>query len=421
MHGLLPFLVLDLQAAQAEDPRGVDPAFLVHLEGIVDEGADLGAGEVAKLNDEIKGVSRNSAGASQGLQSMAQRYIGIAALTTGVIGLTKALFDAGLVAQKLQSTLSFATGSASNAAQEYQFIRKSVNELGLDLNTSSMSFAKLAAAAQGTKIQGQGVRDIFTAISQASTVMGLSAEESNGALYAISQMISKGTVASEELRGQLGERLPGAFQIAARAMGVSTAELGKMLEQGQVISDEFLPRFAAELSKTFEGSLPTATKTAQAEINRLSTAWTEFKRETADSVFMDVAIGAIKTLTAKVKGAADDIASAKQAYKRAGEDLGGSLLQGIGIALSKSPDILFSRMGKQMIAVAEASYRGTAAYAQDLLRSQTAEFGDEGALATLEAQGRLSRGKISGIAPPTAEDKAFTEEWNKLYLIAPGV
>ena len=36
------------------------------------------------------------------------------------------------------------------------------------------------------------------------------------------------TVQAEELRGQIGERLPGAFSTFAQAIGVSTAELDDM-------------------------------------------------------------------------------------------------------------------------------------------------------------------------------------------------
>jgi hypothetical protein len=40
----MPGGVLDLELAQPQDPLGVDPALLVHLEGVLDQGADLGAG-----------------------------------------------------------------------------------------------------------------------------------------------------------------------------------------------------------------------------------------------------------------------------------------------------------------------------------------------------------------------------------------
>ena len=84
--------------------------------------------------------------------------------------------------------------------------------------------------------------------------MGLSADDTRGALRALEQIVSKGTVSAEELRGQLGERLPGAFQIASRAMGVTTQELGEMLQRGEVLVEDLLPKLAKELrSSVAEG------------------------------------------------------------------------------------------------------------------------------------------------------------------------
>ena len=49
---------------------------------------------------------------------------------------------------------------------------------------------------------------------------------------AFQQIISKGKVEQEELRGSLAEALPGALQIAARAFGVTTQALGDMVTKG---------------------------------------------------------------------------------------------------------------------------------------------------------------------------------------------
>ena len=85
-------------------------------------------------------------------------------------------------------------------------------------------------------------------------------------------MMSKGTVQSEELRGQLGERLPGAFQLAAKSMGVTTMELGKMLENGEVLANELLPKLSLQLMKTFQ---PTEEmlESPQASIARMKQAF----------------------------------------------------------------------------------------------------------------------------------------------------
>jgi len=208
------------------------------------------------------------------------------------------LHSAGMAIERLNNSFAAATGSVAGGAASMSFVRAEAQRLGLDLLSTADSYMKLAAAARGTALEGNKTQQIFSSVAGASRALGLSAEQTNGALMAISQMMSKGSVMAEELRGQLGERLPGAFQIAARAMGVSTAELGKMLEAGSVISDEFLPKFAAELQKTFPPG-EKAMSGMTAETMRLKTAWFDLKTTVmengGDSMFTGTIRG-IKTL-----------------------------------------------------------------------------------------------------------------------------
>lgn len=51
----------------------------------------------------------------------------------------------------------------------------------------------------------------------------------------------------EEIRRQLSESLPGSFQVAAKAMGMTTAEFTAMVESGQLASSDFLPKFGIAL------------------------------------------------------------------------------------------------------------------------------------------------------------------------------
>lgn len=172
--------------------------------------------------------------------------------------------------QSLTTSLNAATGSAESGAKAFEFLVRESDRLGLSLEASTRGFKDLSAAAKGTELQGEAVENIFLSVSEASAVMGLTVDDTNGVFRALSQIMSKGTVQAEELRGQLGERIPGAFQIASRAMGVTTQELGKMLEQGQVVSTEFLPLFANELTRTFGESIPNAVTTAQKSFTRFN-------------------------------------------------------------------------------------------------------------------------------------------------------
>ncbi len=152
---------------------------------------------------------------------------GFAAMAVVLFKTISAMARTTIEVNKIENALKVATGSAQAAAIEFEFLVDTSRALSLDISAVGIQFAQLAAAARGTTLAGEGVREIFRAISTASLVLGLSAEQTSGALKALQQIISKGTVQAEELRGQLGERIPGAFQIAARAMGVTTKELGK--------------------------------------------------------------------------------------------------------------------------------------------------------------------------------------------------
>jgi tape measure domain-containing protein len=222
-------------------------------------------------------LGRNIAGLAVGGYTLKQ-------VADVVMGVGRAMLTAQINAEKFATTLRFATGGGqADVKREMDFVIGTAQRLGLEINSAGNAYGKLMAASRGTRMEGQQARQVFLAVSEAATVMGLSATEAEGALLAVQQMISKGTVQAEELRGQLGERLPGAFQIAARAMGVTTQELGKMLEQGQVVAADFLPKFAQQLRSELSGSVGEASKNVNVAVNRMATGWELLKREVAQS------------------------------------------------------------------------------------------------------------------------------------------
>jgi tape measure domain-containing protein len=174
--------------------------------------------------------------------------------------------------EKAQRTLEYATGDGAAAMA---FVRRTCQELGLELVSTTQAYAKFAAATKGTNLAGYETQFIFRSIASASTVLGLSAEETSGILLSLSQMVSKNKVMAEELRGQLGERLPGAFIIAAKAMGVTTQQLDKMLQDGKVLATDFLPKFARELKATLGDQTYISSLGPAAQMNRLKNAFTD--------------------------------------------------------------------------------------------------------------------------------------------------
>lgn len=123
----------------------------------------------------------------------------------------------------------------------------------------------------------QGSQKFFEQAMQFATVRGLGKDEMQGVMRAFEQMASKGKIQAEELRGQLGDRMAGAFQMFAAAMGVTTQELDNMMKKGEVLSDKVLPKVGdrmAELAKK-DGGLDKALNSTQVAVGQLTYALEE--------------------------------------------------------------------------------------------------------------------------------------------------
>lgn len=154
---------------------------------------------------------------------------------------------------------------------ELDFLRRNAERLGIEFGALAQEYTKFAVATQGTNLEGAETRRIFISVAEAARVNNLTLDQLQGTFVALTQIVSKGSVSMEELRQQLGDRLPGAIQIMAAGLNVGTEELIKMIEQGQVSSDA-LSNFATELDRRFSDQLPAALETTNAALGRFQNA-----------------------------------------------------------------------------------------------------------------------------------------------------
>lgn len=234
-------------------------------EAAVREAANAAGTAAPKIDGAGEATKKLGATAGASVVSVREMQQAVQLLAGSLV--FKEFIDANTSIENFGRAMTLVTGSSASATESLGYVKSIANTLGLEISGTADNFVSLSAAAKGTALEGQQTRDIFEAVSKAMSLLGKSSADTQGALLAIQQMISKGTVSAEELRGQLGERLPGAFQLAARAMGVTTAELGKLLEGGNVAATDLLPKLAAELNKTFGET--TYVSTFNAELNRL--------------------------------------------------------------------------------------------------------------------------------------------------------
>lgn len=181
--------------------------------------------------------------------------------------------------KKLQS-LHFALRTVTDGLSEYSrvtaFISDITQRYGANIITTTERYTKFLAAAKQSNVTLDATEKIFGSVTKAAGVLGLKTDELNGIYLALEQMLSKGKVTTEELRRQLGERLPGAFGIMADAIGVNVSELDSLLRSGQILSADVLPKFASQLEKAYGIENITNVQTLVAEQQKLNNAWVEF-------------------------------------------------------------------------------------------------------------------------------------------------
>lgn len=148
----------------------------------------------------------------------------------------------------------------ATTARQIDFLRRTASEAGVSFGGLSAEFVKFSASMKNANVPLEEANALFASVVRASTSLGLGAEATAGSLNALGQMASKGVVSMEELRQQLGDRLPGAFGLMAQGLGITESQLVKLVETGRLATrDAIVPLTKAltTLHGETNGLLPT--------------------------------------------------------------------------------------------------------------------------------------------------------------------
>ena len=151
--------------------------------------------------------------------------------------------------ESLRRGLNAVYKDVGTTAQQMLFLRRTALDAGVAVGDLGPSFLKFSAATKSANIGIQTTNELFAAVTRAAGTLGLNGEQVSGMLEALGQMASKGTVSLEELRQQLGDRLPGALSLVAQGFGISEAELIKLVESGQLAARDLFPALTQSLQK----------------------------------------------------------------------------------------------------------------------------------------------------------------------------
>jgi tape measure domain-containing protein len=174
-------------------------------------------------------------------------------------------FQAALNMERLETVLNFSTGNAESSLAK---LKIQADRLGISFLSSAKNYQQFSASVINTPLEFQKDK-IFEGITLGLATRGASSQQQDRALLAITQIASKGRVSMEELNSQLGEAMPGALQIAARSMGLTSQEFIKLVESGSILAEDLLPKLATQINLESAGGLSVIDDTAFAQVARV--------------------------------------------------------------------------------------------------------------------------------------------------------
>lgn len=238
------------------------------------------------------------------------------------LGAAFALSQLNQISQQMQGqnlAMTAVMGSQEAGAEQTAWVRALADQVGFDFRQVGPSFNKMLASGKTSGMSTESVQGIFQGVTEYGRVMGLDNESMKGSMRAIEQMMNKGQVMSEELKGQLAERMPGAISAMAEAAGFgsdadSVAKLFKAMENGEVKSQAVLEKFADILAQRARsgGALEKAMEATAAQQARFNNAFSR-------SVEVFSAAGFDKGMGQFFKSMADGIRTAEPFIAGLGE------------------------------------------------------------------------------------------------------
>ena len=227
---------------------------------------------ITKLENQVSGFGKKFASVMKAMGK-------ISAAVAVAVAVGKMIFTferAAIKMQQLDNRMKAAVLTQQQFVEATEFTSEISKRMGLRIMDVKEGFSGFAAAALRSNLTMEQTKQIFSDVSEAAVALQLPGERLKLIFNALQQMSSKGVVSMEELRRQMADSLPGALQIGARAVNRTTASFIKMVSEGKVLSDEFLPLFAAQIKRELGGSFDEASRSTQANLNRMETEWTKF-------------------------------------------------------------------------------------------------------------------------------------------------
>ena len=233
----------------------------------------------AVISGGIFGGPEGAVGGALGAFGGVQGAFAGAAIGAQVGGIRKAIGAAADYAAQI-GKLKIALEGVTDTSDEYTSALAAAARVSAELNVPQeqaiRGITRLSAAVKGAGGPMADAETTFRNVTAAIKATGGSSDDVKGAITAMVQVFSKGKVSAEELSGQLGERLPGAVTMFAKANEMTLPQLQKNLKAGTVGLNELM-NFIVELGVEFDGTAKKIASSNEEAGARLTLAFDDMK------------------------------------------------------------------------------------------------------------------------------------------------
>tara|TARA_Y100001937_G_scaffold111803_1_gene158765 strand:+ start:59 stop:2242 length:2184 start_codon:yes stop_codon:yes gene_type:complete len=325
-----------------------------------------------------------------------------------------AAFSAELALQR--KALKLVIGDIDKYNESQKFLAQTSRKLAIPQDVITRQFTSLTASVVGAGKSVSDAEKVFQAIAAGIRGTGGSLEDMKAAMRATSQVFSKGKVSAEELRQQLGERLPGAFTLFAESMGKTPAELDKALEQGKVTLDDFM-KFSQTLFKRYGKNAEILASGPEAAGDRLRTAMAELK-DNVGSLLRPIGAN-FQTEFAKIVVTINDATNAFKNFFKIGDEFKRQNIENNLRNLLNQREKIKSDLEKDKADLKERQDRGENPLFNRAMARLAADIHTaEADLLPLDEKIKLVKNSLKALIEPIVEAKEKTEELKDTSNIA---
>ncbi|WP_180062094.1 tape measure protein [Acinetobacter sp. YH12120] len=315
--------------------------------------------EVGRANTQLKETDSAAASAKKGLDGAkfaVNALVGaMAALGVG-LGLRE-LAEAADAYTGLSARIQIATKDGGN----FESAMAGVHQVALATNSSLQAtgdlFTRIDAVGKEMGMTQQQALDLTKTVTQAIQIGGGSAQASEAAITQFIQAMQGGVLRGEEFNSIM-ENGYGLAEALARGLGVTTGELRKMAENGELTSERVakaLQSQAAQVQSTYD-QFPTTIGNA---LQKIATSWQILIGE------MDQAHGASSAVAEALSTIADNLGILKVFFDDVADGIGWfrdklaeidpATIDAIRSALSDAYDVV-KNLIKSMAGIAETAW-----------------------------------------------------------------